>query len=154
MEPSPVSSTARCSHSSLLSSSSGRRKPSASSLHSLSSAFRSPVTKRSPRLSATESEIQASTANALEVLLLQLERQLDLHMASRTIMEDMDPRWIRITRYVLIVKSSGSAFTAKHVSRPSSIYPFRHLRVGDQATFMKPQNSGWIRTPSPKHALA
>ncbi|KAL8828265.1 MAG: hypothetical protein Q9191_002686 [Dirinaria sp. TL-2023a] len=47
------------------------RNSSTSSLNLLSSAFPPPATKRSPRLSATQSEIQASTANAYEDLLLQ-----------------------------------------------------------------------------------
>ena len=47
------------------------RSSSTSSLNLLSSAFPSPATKRSPRLSATQSEIHASTANTFEDLLLQ-----------------------------------------------------------------------------------
>ena len=48
-----------------------KRKPSEASLRSLSSAFLIAASKRSPKLAATESEIQATTANSYDGLLLQ-----------------------------------------------------------------------------------
>ena len=47
------------------------RKASQSSLRSLSSAFLVTASKRSPRLAATASEIQATTADSYEGFLLQ-----------------------------------------------------------------------------------
>ena len=71
METSPVSSASFSFRSSPAIPLSRGKNSSTSSLNLLSSALPSPAPKSSPRLSATESEVQASTANAFEDLLLQ-----------------------------------------------------------------------------------
>lgn len=73
-------------------SSKSRRGASRSSLRSLSSAFLVTASKRSPRLAATACEIQATTADSNEGLLLQPKQTSGFLRGVFTDNEKVDPK--------------------------------------------------------------